>query len=535
MASNLPDISGTPRRCNRSDETGTTVTSARTVLTAATSMGEPSRSAPRCVFVQPTEEETSFYYASFPSRPRLLGRTSSANMPWFFLTNPLRDTYYPFGRSVEFEAATASGPLGPHAIHASWETTTRQKVIGAIAPLDWTSIDILRMGQTTLAEHEQPVIVWVGVAARAVDRPLWDLVALVLGQVRRALDRDGLTDVECEVRVSDTSPAAGSRLLPPARGIERALQGHMEKRAHQAVAASVGQSISPRNAPWVEGLGLYLAPETTADAQYNQEEPVWALTCRHVVFPDNDSDNADGKDRPAHVLLPAATTLDQALRINKLAIEEAKSQLHVRRGSGLSLSEAQAAVLRCMQYHDKLEALSSSSNARVVGEVRFSPPTTATSGPRYTRHWALVALGRTRFLPGFSFESVVDLYTGDVQQDSPYQAIDQCLGSSSQFTRPQDDLMHLQDVIPLREMLGGPIPHPLVTTVGDETCPIVLKLSHKTGVAAGVALDIRSIVRTCFDGETKESSTWAIQHANAKSTRPSHSTKMSVFSDRSDS
>ena len=146
-----------------------------------------------------------------------------------------------------------------------------------------------------------------GVASRSVwsGNTPWSLVTGVLGRVRRALDVDGLNDLDCEVRVSDVAPAARPRLLEPPHGINRKWHDQWEIEATQAIATSIGQAIAPQNSPDTKGtLGLCLAPAATStNANINTtgtsvvgNGPVWALTCHHVVFPE-ESDHAPGGDR----------------------------------------------------------------------------------------------------------------------------------------------------------------------------------------------------------------------------------------------
>lgn len=525
------------------------------------------------VFREPSQHEATFYYASFPSSPRLLGRTSSATVPWFFSdTWPPRDKYYPFGREEALESATASGPVGPHAIHALWETTTRQKVMEAISPLDWTSIDVLRIGRTTLAEKDRPIIVWVGVASRSVERgdAPWPVVANVLGRVRGALDSDGLTDVECEVRISDTSAATGPRLIAPAHGIERLLQQPWEVDATQLIATTIGQAIAPRNSESTEGtLGLYLAPAATPPNTDTagagiQGGPVWALTCHHVVCPPDSKHDPDagretkgqgktageaqknkGKSKesgqPVDVLLPPISLLKSALGKAQEAvgtaqrlIEDASSQGQGNRRPSGSLTAYRETLVSQTRLLDTLKAFVSEAD-RVVGYVHHSPPIRTNVNPSFTRDWALVALDKSKFPAGHSLANVVDLQT-DRPESEPKQLVRKILGNT-QFDFPADGMMRLNGVIPLQEMRGAPIPHQLVTTIGDEKCLVVLKRGRTTGLTAGIALDIRSVTRNYMDyGMPEEISyEWAIQHVDAKSKDRSYSGGMSQFSRGGDS
>ncbi|KJR89275.1 uncharacterized protein SPSK_06464 [Sporothrix schenckii 1099-18] len=303
MASNLAGPSGSFRKNNSSDESDKTRGSGDSTVTTV-----KHHRTDRYDFKEPSEEEASLYYSSFPSQPRLLGRTSSATTPWFYETWPPRGHYYPFGRECVLYSATVSGPVSPHAIHALWESTTRQKVIGALSLIDWTSIDVLRIGRATRAQHDRPVIVSVGVASRAVDNQnvSWSLVSCILGRIRRVLDDDGLCDVECELRVSDVLRAAGPRLTAPLLGRGRILHKQHDDRAKHRTACQTKDNDKhekkDRNNVTRGTLGLYLAPvqssptpvlsasdvpDPSAIENTSENEPVWGLTCHHVVFEDD--------------------------------------------------------------------------------------------------------------------------------------------------------------------------------------------------------------------------------------------------------
>ncbi|CAK7269550.1 hypothetical protein SEPCBS57363_003659 [Sporothrix epigloea] len=167
----------------------------------------------------PGDFEVWAYYWAMPSRPRLLGRTSSGAHPWWRLLEPPVDSHW--GPTANLTRATVCGPVGPHPIHACWRKSTLNRVRAALSGLPWTSIDVLRIGRTELREYERPIIVWVGVSPSAmvkIEEP-WALIASNLRAVRAALDADNLTDVECEMRESEIfkTANAGPRLLLPPR------------------------------------------------------------------------------------------------------------------------------------------------------------------------------------------------------------------------------------------------------------------------------------------------------------------------------
>lgn len=109
----------------------------------------PSNQAAIPEMIQPPDEESQMYYFSFPTRPRLLGRTSSGTTPWFFNTWPEPNAHYPWGRDSYLPGATAAGPVGNHAIRSKWENGTAAKIVQAIQPLDRTIVNVMRIGRVT--------------------------------------------------------------------------------------------------------------------------------------------------------------------------------------------------------------------------------------------------------------------------------------------------------------------------------------------------------------------------------------------------
>ncbi|CAK7270892.1 hypothetical protein SEPCBS57363_004334 [Sporothrix epigloea] len=238
----------------------------------------------------PGDLETKAYYWAFPSRPHLLGRTSSGTTPWWLLSEPPENPHW--GITGDLKEVTICGPVGPHAIHACWRVSTLNRVRKALHDLPWTSIDVLRIGRTKFPEHERPVIVWVGVSPSGMAKieKSWDLIASKLRAVRAALDADNLKDVECGMRESEVvrTAAAGPRLLLPSLDRSRfELYGsRAELIATQAASATVGQAITPAHCKSSTGtLGLYLMEESEAGTDGEESGTVWGLTCHHVAFP----------------------------------------------------------------------------------------------------------------------------------------------------------------------------------------------------------------------------------------------------------
>ncbi|KIH87724.1 hypothetical protein SPBR_08923 [Sporothrix brasiliensis 5110] len=555
MASNpaeTPDHRRTNHSADESDRTEALNENIITIPESPTSGREVNRVA----FKEPSDHEATYYYAAFPSQPRLLGRTSSATTPWFYNEDwPPKYRYYHSGPEDALNSATAAGPVGPHPIHASWETGTRGKVINALSPIPWTSIDVLRIGRTTIEENKRPVIVWVGVASQAAEagHVPWSLVSIVLKRVRHVLDSDGLQDVECELRVSDVSHASGTRLRQRQHDIDRRSHSAWELTATHAVSTSLGQAVSPANNPNFDGtLGLYLAP----DASMN-DDAIWALTCYHVVLPDLSESPANRPNREAeaggsqlgkqtsantcrvNVLLPVPSVIESCLKPMRDVVASTENEFKnatAQQGLQAALQmPTHKTLLRQRELVELLEAFAQSNENCVIGFVEHAPPIRITTDPRYTRDWALIALDRNRFPTQFTFPNVVDLET-DLPGPPVKTAVEKVLGCAPDAL-PADGMMRLRGIIPLREQRGAHILHPWTTMCQDDSRPIVFKRGRSTGITVGLALDIQSTTRAYLrEGiMEQESYEWAIIHASGIDKNREPAKKIQSFTEAGDS
>ncbi|CAK7567380.1 MAG: hypothetical protein SEPTF4163_005344 [Sporothrix epigloea] len=470
----------------------------------------------------PGELETKAYYWAFPSRPHLLGRTTSGTAPWWRLSEPPENPHW--GPTGDLERVTAWGPVGPHAIHACWRVSTLNRVRKALAGLPWTSIDVLRIGRSKFQEYERPVIVWIGVSPSAmakIEKP-WDLIASKLRAVRAALDADNLTDVECEMRESEIlrTADASPRLLLPPRGEERFNRAQEEVTALRAVSTTLSQTITPAHCESSAGtLGLYLVAETEASDEANDDGVAWALTCHHVAFP------PDG-----NCAEPPVTALLSAERLQRSAefyIRPLISRLErpIREDSPDSLQTAfvgidhdlrERELQRSRHLQNVLASFRASTATRTLGQVHYSPPLGvqhAGTEDAFTRDWALLTLDRQKFPVGFNFENIVDLQTGTSFElcrllNKHIQRFTEIPQPKYRFSREQ--LLHLQGTVPVEELLGQSASS--MNTERNSRRHFVLKKGSESELTAGIVLDIESVARHCFSGVEEESYELAVLH-----------------------
>ncbi|OIW29503.1 hypothetical protein CONLIGDRAFT_680348 [Coniochaeta ligniaria NRRL 30616] len=141
---------------------------------------------------EPSEQEQQLYYYGLPSKPRLLARSNASESPWTPRTD---DNNHPVGKSIDVVGSR-------HAMVARWHPEGLcDKAIALLEPVDWTSIDVIRIGYDG-DEGPKPVIVWVGVAPGSTT---WEVAHDAAVAVRGLLVREGMGDVHCEMRESIVS------------------------------------------------------------------------------------------------------------------------------------------------------------------------------------------------------------------------------------------------------------------------------------------------------------------------------------------
>lgn len=216
----------------------------------------------------PTTEERDGYYYGLPSRPKLVARSS---------TDVCSHQYDRWSIGKNFS------PVGPHPIAKPWNDSTsplRRGIIEALKGIDWTAIDILRIGygrsnDFTGEVYAHPVNLLVSVQEGSTT---WAQGIPVVMRCREILQSHGILDVHCEMRESHVTRGASSPGQAPAS-------------APKFVGGPVDSPMETR-ALWSEYLGLSIAAygEPTREGtkcvylRLKDSGKIVALTCRHVVF-----------------------------------------------------------------------------------------------------------------------------------------------------------------------------------------------------------------------------------------------------------
>lgn len=249
-----------------------------------------------------------------------------------------------------------------HVVQDILDNYDPDKIMTCLADIDWTTIDVVRIG--TQHSTSDPIILWVGVVPGSLS---WQKGVEVACHCHRVLWEAGL-DMHCEIRESIVQRTASVPVpvIPLDEGMEPSLS-----------AILGGQAIAAEETPTREGtLGLYLLVGGIP----------CALVARHVVGEGNDHDSLNGQ----YIIIPGQRTYEVICNRQKENLAACTTQNN------------KDAYLKLSIHLGQLEELS----ARRIGHVLFSPPRVPIprgpiTQPDGSNHawlpdYALIALNRER-------------------------------------------------------------------------------------------------------------------------------------------
>ncbi|RBA18073.1 hypothetical protein FPRO05_11091 [Fusarium proliferatum] len=339
----------------------------------------------------PGPDETNHYYYGLPSRPRLVARTNFAD-EWKNI------------KGVEYAPKKVLGTVGRHPIAGLWNDSTgllRRSIIEALIGLDWSAIDILRVGSETDELKTCPVVFFISVRPHSTSFATGYAIASRCLEILRSHSID---DVHVEMKESDVQRSAS---IPQQAPIDspKLSSGPLTVYSNAEALWSdfLGVSIANLKEPYRSGTKcVYLRQKNT--------ENVFALTCRHVVlslegaeynFEDND------RDSPSEpIIQPGDRALNHQKTLVSGQIENIESMVKsVNNSLKLSPNEKQhqtdvlrSKLPRWKEAKRHLEALTEPA-ARIIGHVFYSPHhagSTANSGAPRLRDWALIQLHQNK-------------------------------------------------------------------------------------------------------------------------------------------
>lgn len=453
----------------------------------------------------PSLEERDHYYDGLPSCPRLIARSSVT--PWRGAIPPEKLRYHT-KRLVN---------VGSHRIVEAWNDSSstgslRASILDTLDGIDWTAVDILRVGYA----DPLPVVVMVSVRPGAVS---FETGSAIVRRCKQLLDRDGLGDVECEMREStvsslQTSPPASPSLprlshFPPARDTFY---------PDRDVSDRIGVCIASRGSPTVEGTRcLYLGVRR----QDQDRESIVALTCRHVAIPASHDEGLeyrfDAKMAKRKLVQPGDTTFAKHLESVGDMVQYYSGQIvksHDRRDTHpdtfaedpeprlKKLRDDRAPWQASLDRLRSMEPLSS----RVFGHLLYARSYDLREDG-WLSDWALVELDPDKF------EQPLDALGNQILMDSlPSETTEPAYRMQPDADR---GLFDKGKELSLRNILAeADIVNPPDVGIGNVSGLVVAKLGCSTNLTLGRSNEVKSVVRRPLgDGEWR-SEEWCIVSIN---------------------
>ncbi|OIW22395.1 hypothetical protein CONLIGDRAFT_606949 [Coniochaeta ligniaria NRRL 30616] len=442
-----------------------------------------------------SEEERKWYYSGLPSRARLVARSNAATIKW--------------QRRVEDEHPVLKhlGRVGQHPIVDKSETTSLVQDVVAILNASlkgWNCIDVLRLGYSR-SDHENPVILWIGVLPNSTSSELGMNVVL---QCRATLERHGLDDVQCEIRETVVQLAASSTARNQSTVKNLDVHGDEVTPGGFHVPGftdTIGQCVAMEDNPTREAtLGCFVAlakePNTPCEK--------YAVISRHLVFAKDDNNNNEyrhhNSSRMKHVIMPGDCFLKEAQEKVTVVMECWTRRLtHLLQHQSVpgqqrdvqAVQSARQEIAKSKRFHDHLVSISEPETRR-IGYVKYSPPRQVNVQTGNMQDFAIVKLNQDRFQARLD-----DLSNMVYIADKPgLCALNEDLGWNP-YVFPRDiPVLRLQGVVPVAN-LTPPWTECGRETLMGETVLRVCKRGRTTGSTWGEVNEFMSVARTAVNSE----------------------------------
>jgi len=456
-----------------------------------------------------TYQQVRSYYYGLPSRPTFVA--STIDEVWASPTGPEAYTPIKMLRAV-----------GEHKIVELWEADIADQVIARLTAMnvDWTSLDVVRIG--IVGESSAPIILWIGVVPKSLSGEDGRTVAF---DARKILYKNGIQDIEVEIRESCVSKSVGPKLLTPV------LSSNPLAAVADPLTVALGLPICAHERGYAEGTGgFYVARSGVADK-------VFLVTARHVISPPSLTNNATieykSPTQPQHkvTLLSDAAYRNLVASIlgeigHKVMIaehQEARRQaMEGREGDDAQDERADAehlrdaankAIDRLGAFHQEVISKWENPAGRILGHVALAPPLEFSVGSlEFTQDIAVIEVDSSKIDASNFRGNVIDLGTDINSADFAVRMYPDVL-NRAHFKYPSDRLLKLHDTLSVDEMR-----HPQTVDQDGEKCIMVLKNGSKTNLTFGRANNIFSYTRYHFENSpgiiSKE---WAILPADSKS------------------
>ncbi|KAI0290308.1 hypothetical protein BC826DRAFT_1106543 [Russula brevipes] len=462
--------------------------------------------------------EAMLYYRGLPSKPRLIARTGSP-WPWEAPTDPEApsgpDAYPPL-RELRFP--------GEHKIHEIWEDNLAFKVhaIRDQAGVDWSSTEIVRIGDAGNTRDGGDLTLWIGVWDWRIRRrpaPLaYDVAIDAAFKCKALLLEHGIEDVDVEMRDPPTTWTPTAFLREP-------------------FTTTLGIPIRHMDASMAGGTGGLFLQVDDPDGK-----KLFLVTARHVVFPRSDNSLFERKSdrqprRDVHVVsvlwfrrhlmsIQKKITSEayiinyQKNCMNSMADREDATAMAVREDAQRLIKKSEDQVQALEDFNAKLLRDWNTFTNRTLGHVVYSLPIVVGAGTEqkgYIQDVAVIAIDPSKIDPDSFTGNVIDLgnkYTPDVL--TPMMRSNCRDAPDGDFVFPGDRLLKLRGTIKEDEMRK-----PNMCGSYGDGCIVVLKRGGATGLTVGRALNSFAYVRNYIgdNDDTIVSKEWAVISYNESTGR----------------
>lgn len=215
----------------------------------------------------PDKKEREWYYCGLPSEPPLVARSSSEL--WKL---PIGPDSRPKSKQLK--------NIGNHPLVSLWANIKDEimKILKTYS-VPWTTMKAFGIGYE--GQKDMPVVLWIGALAKGLmgdggaSHPVTGMAVMACKQL---LGKNQIHDVHCELKLSEAYRGTGPAMVRPSRNSTPVV----DVKVH--LTPIIGTCIAQADLFSESTFGFYVKfPE--------HGEKVFAITCRHVLFPLVESDN----------------------------------------------------------------------------------------------------------------------------------------------------------------------------------------------------------------------------------------------------
>ncbi|KAM0082398.1 hypothetical protein ACKRZS_005382 [Fusarium odoratissimum] len=412
---------------------------------------------------EPSDRERRMYYCGLPSGPKLVARSSIT--PWF---QP-----HEWPKNKRLDVATG------HKIQQLWngpQGSLRKLIIGNLSGIDWTAIDILRVGYEDAYQDADrlsqcPVTMLISVTKNSTSFRQAEATIVACKDI---LIRFGLNDVEVEMKesiVSTTASIPGPATSDPSAG----------QSAPRLDPGPFDNDINDIKYGFFRDISEYIGTSIDSPLEFKE-----GTKCLYLQGNNGKTDNL--------------SKLVGRFKGRKEAIDETIKEMakpaYDAPGFQDKLPDFLQEQILLQSCQPRMEQFDNEA-CTVIGRVEFSPPIELCSQRLRLRDWALVELAQDSFTTKLS----------ELRNKVP---VTQDLSSLvSKIPASPTEMASRLRFSASHELAIGPI----IIPGSEETPPglFVLKHGRTTGFTIGRANGVHSVLRHAFEiAEEVVSSEWCI-------------------------